>query len=138
MAVGGEGVQDVEQARGQAGRGQGVQVEAAGQAVGGEKPQPLDVQGQLVRVGGDHFQGLGAVLLVNLAGVGQAHPQALQGHHHVPHLLAALPVLADLLDPLGTDARHFLEALRLVVDDRSGSRRRNGPPGGWPTPGRCP
>ena len=110
----------MEQARGQAGRRQGVQVEAAGQAVGGEKPQPLNIQDQLVRVGGDHLQGLGAILLKNLPGVGQAHPQALQSHHHVPHLFAALPVPAHLLAALGTEAGHFFEALRLLVDDVQG------------------
>ena len=120
MAVAAHGVQDVEQARGQSGRGQGVQIEAAGQTVGGEKAQPLDVQGQLVGVGGDHLQGLGAIALINLPGVGQAHPQPLQGHHHVPHLLAALPVPANLLDALGAEAGDLFEALRLVVDHLQG------------------
>ena len=110
----------MEQARGQAGRRQGVQVEAAGQMVRGEKTQPLNIQDQLVGVGGDHLYGLGAILLKNLPGVRQTHPQALQGHHHVPHLFAALPVEADLLAALGTEAGHLFEALRLLIDDVQG------------------
>ena len=47
-------------------RRQRVQVEAAGQLIRGEEPQTLDIQGQLVRVGGHHLHGLGAVLLVIL------------------------------------------------------------------------
>ena len=38
MAFAAHAIQDVEQSCGQAGRGQGVQVEAAGQAIGGDKP----------------------------------------------------------------------------------------------------
>ena len=120
MALPAHGVQEVQQPRGQAGRGQGVQVEAAGQAVGGEKPQAVDIQGQLIGVGGHHFHRPGAVLLIDLGGHAHAHAQALQGHQHLPGRFVGLPVPANLLHLFGPDPRHLRQALRLVADHRQG------------------
>ena len=93
----GLGLQHVEEPRGQAGRGQGVEVEAGRQVVGGDKAQPLDVQGQLVGVGCGHGHGLVAVLLVDLGGKSQAQAQPLEGHQELPGPFVLLPVLSDLL-----------------------------------------
>ena len=120
MALPGHGVQEVQQPRGQAGRGQGVKVEAAGQAVGGEKPQAVDIQGQLIGVGGHHFHRPGAILLIDLGGHGHTHAQALQGHQHLPGRFMGLPVPANLVHLLGPDPGHLRQALRVVVDHRQG------------------
>ena len=114
------GVQKVQQPRGQAGRGQGVKVEAAGQTVGGDKPQAVDIQGQLIGVGGHHFQRLIAVLLINLGGHGHTHAQALERHQHLPGRFMGLPVPANLVHLLGPDAGHLRQALRVVADHRQG------------------
>ena len=120
MTFPGHGVQEVQQPRGQAGRGQGVKVEAAGQAVGGDKPQAVDIQGQLIGVGGHHFHRLVAVLLIDLGGHAHADAQALKGHQDFPGGFVGLPVPANLVHLFGPDPGHLRQALRLVVDHGQG------------------
>ena len=80
----------------------------------------MDIQSQLIRVGGHHFYGLVAVLLINLGGHAHAHAQALQGHQHLPGGFVGLPVLANLFHLFRADAGDFRQALRVVIDDRQG------------------
>ena len=95
------GVQKVQQPRGQAGRVRRVEVEAAGQTVGGEKPQAVDVQGQLIGVGGHHLHRLIAILLIDLGGHGRPRPVPAAPHQDLPGRFVGLPILADLVHLLG-------------------------------------
>ncbi len=94
--------------------------QVAGDLVGGDEADAVDVARQPVGVVVDHAGRAVAVVLVDAHGQRRADAVALQEDHHLADLALLVPGGLDLADPLGADAQHLVQPLRRFVDHGQG------------------
>ena len=120
MALVGRLAEDVGHARGHPlGRVVG-DPQLAGDLVGRDEADAVDVARQPVGVGLDDVDRIIAVLLVDLHGQASGHVVALQEQHHLFDLLLFGPGAGDAGHPFAANTQHLMQPLRRLLDDAEG------------------
>jgi len=102
------------------GRGVLLETELRRDPIGGKEADAPDIRCQAVGIVLDDPDGLPAVGLEDLGGVGGGDPVTLQKEHHLPDLLMFPPSPRDHLHALVPNPFHLGQPLRLLVQDAQG------------------
>src|SRR5579885_1715021 len=105
--------EDIEYSRAIAKVGVRSNAKFAGNFVGGQKANPINISSELVGIVGDGGNYLLAVLLENRGRIGSGYTMTLQKDHHLCDGFLRLPGRLDALHPPMRDARNFEQSLTL-------------------------
>ena len=105
--------------------------ELLGDGVGRAEANAADVARQAVRVLADHLDGVCPIGLVDAHRAGGSDPIGVEEQHDLPDHLLLCPTGDDFVGALGTDAGHFPQAVRLLLDqiEHRGTERPHQPLG---------